>query len=61
MSSSLSGSRWRSTIAVTSSPQASSICGQVSRASMPKISSRNGMSISLTCGGSTGHTRMSAT
>ncbi len=61
MSSSLSGSRWRSTIAVTESPQASSICGQVSRASMPKMSSRSGMSISLTCGGNTGHTRMSAT
>ena len=33
-SPSLSGSRWRSTSAVTSSPQASSICGQVSMASM---------------------------
>ncbi|MCY1546042.1 hypothetical protein D9M68_820170 [compost metagenome] len=60
-SSSDKGSRWRSTSAVTSSPQASSICGQVSRASMPKISSRSGIIIALTCGGSTWQTCMSAT
>jgi hypothetical protein len=46
---------------VTSSPPASSICGQVSRASMLKISARSGSSIASTWGGSTGHSRMSAT
>jgi hypothetical protein len=52
---------WRSTSAVTESPQASSIWGQVSRASKEKISSRSGTSIALTWGGSTWQTCMSAT
>jgi len=67
MSASDSGSRCRSTSAMVpsawvpgASPQASSICGQVSRASSEAISARSGISIWLTCLGSTGQTCMSA-
>ncbi|MET3915352.1 hypothetical protein ABID97_002134 [Variovorax sp. OAS795] len=49
-----------STVVPGASPQASSICGQVSRASIEPISARSGISMSLTCFGSTGQTSMSA-
>ena len=61
LSASVRGSRWRSTRAVTSSPQASSIWGQLSRPSMLAMRPRKGTSMALTWGGSTGHTDMSAT
>jgi hypothetical protein len=57
----LKGSMWRSTSAVTVSPQASSICGKVSIASMLVMSARRGSSNALTCGGKIGHSFMSAT
>lgn len=66
MSAADSGSRCRSTSAMVpsawvpgASPQANSICGQVSRASSEAISARS-ISIWLTCLGSTGQTCMSA-
>ncbi|CFW31210.1 Uncharacterised protein [Bordetella pertussis] len=61
ISPSVSGSRWRNTSTIVSSPNATSIWGMRSGADMAAIMARRGSSRRLTAGGSTWHSRMSAT